>query len=874
MSVGETTGRRLGSESTGKHQRGFRPTDRGDKGATGWHGGSAGTITGNRDDAGIALRFCAFDFATPSAGGMGNAVTSPEGKVMRRQSRRVGRPGWFAWSAACASVIAAAAVPGASAGDQPVVATPAGTRYSVSPALFGDPDGAGPQPPQCIYIFNPNLPGAQDDLVLFDGADETLRTNVFGTVPTVSESVDIQQDGVFRLAINVFSPIGTDLFPAGLTNSVGQPYVTGCFSLGIDDTLDWQGIDTVLTGLITLRKYVGPTCDGGSASGQPCTGDPNCPGGFCSNLGQIIQGPTNITGQLTPWLGQFNRILNNAVGKGINLVELELLVRKDIDPPSNDDCFNAFPVATGNVSYSTLGGSTDGPNEPVACNVNGSTQIDSDIWFHHTATCTGDLNVDLCNSFFDTRLAIYDGCIECPSDEGPLACSDDVDFCGTFGQQSKLAIPSVLGHCYTIRVGGYRGDQGRGTMFISCTRGACCKEGMCFEGLNRTACEAGEGQWFPNRACGGFTCPAPPPPNDDCQTAIPLTTGVPYVGTTLGATGTAASACSFQDSADAWHTWTATCTGRARVTLCESEFDTTLSLFDSCGGTEFACDDDGCGTGGLRSDLLLSVDQGQELVIRVSGYNGARGNYKIVVEPCAPENQACCLASGACANALPETCLQFNGIPRGPGSTCRGDFNGNRIDDGCEPCPPAEFADSKPSDDSVDARQAHPALSLTPKQGIGSADEPIVVTLSPVTPNVPDCFALCESAADPQTGANAIAEVVSLPGGKYRIVLDRPITPNAITTLEYLGGGDWVQFTSHPANTNADPQVDLDDVDWFLACCLDAICDPAAGPLQCDVDHSGFGTLADLPTLIDLINGAATFDPAAGTLRPVTEDCP
>lgn len=788
-----------------------------------------------------------------------------------RPTRRLGRL-TLAFALGCSFVTIGRAL--ATDAGTPVVATPGGTQYSISPALFGDPDGPGPETPQCIYIFNPNLPGAPDDRVTFDGGDETLRTNILGTVPTVSESAEVQQDGVFRLAITVFSPIGTDLFPGGLTNSVGQPYVNGCLSVGIDDSLEWPGIDVVLTGLVTLRKYAGPRCDGGDAAGQPCTGAVDCPGGICSNLGQIIQGPTNITGQLNPWTGKFNRILSNAAGQGVNQVELEILIRKEVGAPSNDDCFNAFPVATGNITFSTVGASTDGPNEPAACSTSGSAQIDADIWFHHTATCTGDLNVDVCDSFFDTRLAVYDECIACPPENGPLACNDDADFCGSFGEQSKLTIPSVLGHCYTIRAGGYRGDQGRGTMFISCTRGVCCKDGSCIEGLNRTVCEAGDGIWFSNRACSGFSCPAPPPPNDNCNQAIPLTTGVPYFGTTEGASGTSESSCSLGDAADAWHTWTATCTGRTRIGLCESEFDTTLSIFDACGGTEISCSDDGCGPGGLRSETSLSVSQGQQLVMRVAGYKGARGIYKIVVDPCTPEPQACCLVTGACAGAIPATCIEFNGSPRGPGSTCRGDFNRNGVDDGCEPCPPASFVESKPDDDSVDARQPHSSLSKTPAQGIGSADDPIVVTMHPVTPNVPACFQMCESAADPDAGPNAIAEVVTLPGGKYRIVLDRPITTNAITTIEYAGGGDWVQFTSHPANVNANAMADADDVAAFTDCCLDATCEPPATPVNCDIDRSGAATLADLLTLIDLLNGADTFDPAENTPLPVSEDCP
>jgi hypothetical protein len=54
----------------------------------------------------------------------------------------------------------------------------------------------------------------------------------------------------------------------------------------------------------------------------------------------------------------------------------------------------------------------------------------------------------------------------------------------------------------------------------------------------------------------------------------------------------------------------------------------------------------------------------------------------ICEEPVKPE--ACCLPDGTCLMLLPADCLNSGGVPKGPGSRCLGDRNGNGVDDICE----------------------------------------------------------------------------------------------------------------------------------------------------------------------------------------------
>ena len=135
--------------------------------------------------------------------------------------------------------------------------------------------------------------------------------------------------------------------------------------------------------------------------------------------------------------------------------------------PANDDCVDAIPVTDGVWDVCSIGATTDGPDEPLACVKFGDTQVGSDIWYAYTASCTGTLTVSLCGSSYDTKLAVYDGAF-CPSISGTaLACDDD--FCLPSGRQSELTLPVTAGNRYLIRIGGFEGAQGAGVLTLRCS---------------------------------------------------------------------------------------------------------------------------------------------------------------------------------------------------------------------------------------------------------------------------------------------------------------------------------------------------------------------------------------------------------------------
>lgn len=550
--------------------------------------------------------------------------------------------------------------------------------------------------------------------------------------------------------------------------------------------------------------------------------------------------------------------------------------------PANDLCRDAIIVTDGNTNFSTVGAGTDGVEEFTSdCFVSAYANIDHDIWYRYTASCSGELKVNLCNSNYDTKVAVYLGW-NCPASSPPLGCNDDSPN-GTCAPQSELSVPVQQGSNYMIRVGGYVNQEGSGVMNLSCSpvvlQGACCNTfGSCLGTMSQADCDSIGGSWNSGQNCSSFVCPIPPPSNDNCASCISLTTGATYDGTTVGATGNS-TVCGTGDTKDVWHCWTATCTGRVRMSTCGSSFDTTLAVYDACDGTQQECNDDGCTAAGqfTRSLVQLDVVSGTTYFIRVAGRNGAVGPYKVLVESC---RNACCINGGfSCQTILAAQCTSGGGTLGAPGSVCAGDANFNGIDDSCETsCPSAVIATATPTSGTVDARQPHPMNSPSLRQGIGAPGsagvtaEPISIQLNPPVTGAESCFSLCETAPDP-VGPNGIGSVEYQGSGVYRIFLNHAIAMGAVTTIQYTGGGSFVHYTSHPGNTNgnsaAAPTDILDLIDH-----LNGIRNPPLTIYQCDFNRSAVCSPTDIITLIDLLNGAGGFDVWNGTSKATNSTCP
>ncbi|MCH7993122.1 MAG: DnaJ domain-containing protein [Planctomycetes bacterium] len=141
--------------------------------------------------------------------------------------------------------------------------------------------------------------------------------------------------------------------------------------------------------------------------------------------------------------------------------------------PDNDFCSDSQPIEEGFVSFDTTGATTDGPPVPLRSVIPtsecgfplGDGQINSDIWFDFVATCSGLLTINLCESQFDAKIAIYESG-DCAELGVPIACNDDA--CGDdSGRQSALVVRLDDEADLKIRVGGYDGATGPGVIDLS-----------------------------------------------------------------------------------------------------------------------------------------------------------------------------------------------------------------------------------------------------------------------------------------------------------------------------------------------------------------------------------------------------------------------
>ncbi|MCA8952888.1 MAG: hypothetical protein KDE27_25485 [Planctomycetes bacterium] len=160
---------------------------------------------------------------------------------------------------------------------------------------------------------------------------------------------------------------------------------------------------------------------------------------------------------------------------------------------------------------------------------------------------------------------------------------------------------------------------------------------------------------------------------DECSTATTIAIGPNGPFDSTGSTvSTPAFTCqSNVQGGDVWYTFTlpAGPMGTLTVDTEGSAFDTVLELWDACGGTSIACDDDG-GTG-LLSSITIAIAGGSTVYARVGGYNTAVGMHNVNVAFDSPDECAGALAivdgvngpfdtTGATTSTPPSTCSSLN----------------------------------------------------------------------------------------------------------------------------------------------------------------------------------------------------------------------
>lgn len=286
--------------------------------------------------------------------------------------------------------------------------------------------------------------------------------------------------------------------------------------------------------------------------------------------------------------------------------------------PANDLCINSIPLVAGDTPFCTIGADTDGPSysSSSGCAQFGYNTMTSDIWYVYTAPADGTVTMSTCGVSWDTRLAAYENIfgpiVGCPGEginfNALIACNDDAPGCGN---GSEMTFPVYGGEQYKIRVGGYQGWSGEGVLHVD------------FD-----------------------------PEGSTCATAIDVgtVTSELVVGTTLDADhDTDESPCALGDTAAKWYRFfPQSCLGAHFMTIStcfpNTDFDTTISVWKAdpsgCIGEFVDCNDDftdaSCQIGGLNRKSKLSFWAAPGYYyIRVSGYNGAQGNFNLsIVNQC------------------------------------------------------------------------------------------------------------------------------------------------------------------------------------------------------------------------------------------------
>jgi hypothetical protein len=119
--------------------------------------------------------------------------------------------------------------------------------------------------------------------------------------------------------------------------------------------------------------------------------------------------------------------------------------------------------------------------------------------------------------------------------------------------------------------------------------------------------------------------------NDECIDAEIIGEVVDYAFDTTNSTTSGVGTHSIVY--DIWYVYTATGDGTMNVDLCGSTFDTKITVWDECDGTELAYNDDGCYGRALQSELDdIPVVSGEDYYIQVGGYGTYSGIGDITLE--------------------------------------------------------------------------------------------------------------------------------------------------------------------------------------------------------------------------------------------------
>ena len=210
--------------------------------------------------------------------------------------------------------------------------------------------------------------------------------------------------------------------------------------------------------------------------------------------------------------------------------------------------------------------------------------------------------------------------------------------------------------------GDYLGDA---SSCDTCVSGACClADGSCIQATPEDCSGNYQGD---DTDCADVVCQEAPA-NNECAGAITIVDGDTAIDNSAATTTGPALAddCTTQADPqvfnDLYYSYTASCDGVVTFSTCDLvDQDSIIALYDACGGTQLACNDDGDGCGTFTSLLEYSMNAGDTVIVRVGSWtDGVTFTGTLSVGCEIPSEGACCVGTD-CIELLPEDCTAFGG---------------------------------------------------------------------------------------------------------------------------------------------------------------------------------------------------------------------
>ncbi len=275
-------------------------------------------------------------------------------------------------------------------------------------------------------------------------------------------------------------------------------------------------------------------------------------------------------------------------------------------PPVNDLCVDAISIDVPSTTFGTTTDATE-DEEFTGCDTGFITY--NGVWYKLIGTGTS-ITASTCSSGFDTKITVFcGGCAEdiCVGGNDDYNCTAPPPI----ELQSRVVFCSRLGEEYLILVHGGLGDFGDFQLDVTANVNPC-----------------------------SFPAPCEFPPNDNCADAIDVTDGQTEFDTRLATTdGPDHDLCDVAQPTihdDLWFRYTASCTGLATVSICDTGFglgfDTRLAIYDGFGcvnlddhilncNDDYDCDGNGPDINDRHSQITIPVACGFEYLVRVGGDN-------------------------------------------------------------------------------------------------------------------------------------------------------------------------------------------------------------------------------------------------------------